>query len=542
MLKCEICNFETTNLIAHLKSHNITGEEYRKKYNYNGKLFDANSNKIIDNVNADTLHQIKCYYVRHNNSLKNTAKLFNMSTSSLTRLLRKNNIVKPREYRYEVMKTNSIKKYGVSSVNMTEEKKTKTKTTLLEKYGVSSVFQINEVKEKIKKNNLEKYGVEYFLASSQCRAALKNKYGKRGFVSMHIPEKYIDIISNKEKFHSWCIETNAKLSRKPKVGELSKEANVTKSLIYSKIREYDCRDLIDYTIPELEIYVKDWLDSLNIKYIMHDRKIIHPKELDFYLPECNIAIEVNDTYSHNSTRTSFGDNNITPTKYHQNKVIECMSKGVHLIHLYEWEILDEHKFNKIKTYILSLIGKVDKKIYARKCKIKEVYKSEARQFYRENHLQGPINSLNINYGLYYDNVLVSCMSFGKPRFNKKYEYELLRFANKAGYSVVGAASKLFNAFTEEYNPNNIISYCDMDKFSGRVYEFLGFNEIDCASPTFTWTDYERIFNWKVILDKGPDKILGTDYGKGANNEEIMLKEGFVKVYNSGNKVYVWNND
>lgn len=314
---------------------------------------------------------------------------------------------------------------------------------------------------------------------------------------------------------------------------------MTKSLIYSKVREYNCRDLIDYTIPELEIIIKDLLDNLHIKYVMHDRKYIKPQELDFYLPKYSIAIEVNDTYSHNSTFGSFGANNITPMKYHQNKVFAANKAGIRLIHLYEWDLIDSNRFNKIKQYLIDIV-KYDNLVYARKCRIEKISKSDARNFYKEYHLQGAVNNLDINYGLYYENELISCMSFGKPRFSKNCEYELLRYANKYSYRIIGGAEKLFKHFIEEYCPNSIISYCDIDKFSGQVYEKLGFKFNRYTAPTFNWTDYDRVLNWKVVLDKGPDKILGTNYGKGTSNEEIMIKEGFVKVYNSGNKVYIWN--
>ena len=44
--------------------------------------------------------------------------------------------------------------------------------------------------------------------------------------------------------------------------------------------------------------MKDILDKLNIEYIQHDRKLIGPKELDFYLNNYKIAIECNGTYWH----------------------------------------------------------------------------------------------------------------------------------------------------------------------------------------------------------------------------------------------------
>ena len=40
------------------------------------------------------------------------------------------------------------------------------------------------------------------------------------------------------------------------------------------------------------------LEELDIKFVEHNRKIISPKELDFYLPDYNSAIECNGLYWH----------------------------------------------------------------------------------------------------------------------------------------------------------------------------------------------------------------------------------------------------
>ena len=50
----------------------------------------------------------------------------------------------------------------------------------------------------------------------------------------------------------------------------------------------------------------------------------------------------------------------------------------------------------------------------------------------------------------------------------------------------------------------------------------------------------------MLRQLGADKILGTNYGKpevcGLNNRDIMIKEGFVEVYDCGQSVYVWNKE
>ena len=77
------------------------------------------------------------------------------------------------------------------------------------------------------------------------------------------------------------------------------------------------------------------------------------------------------------------------------------------------------------------------------------------------------------------------MTFGKSRFNKKFEWELLRFCNKLGYHVPGAAGKLLKHFERNWNPKSLISYADRRWSRGKLYEALGF-KIDHVSRPDYW--------------------------------------------------------
>lgn len=112
-----------------------------------------------------------------------------------------------------------------------------------------------------------------------------------------------------------------------------------------------------------------------------------------------------------------------------------------------------------------------------------------------NHIQGFVNS-NIKIGLYYEQELVSIMTFDKFEGRKKLpdlEWNLNRFCNKIGYSITGGASKLLNYFTNKYLPNRIISYADKDWSVGNLYEKLGFISINESIPDYKYlVDKKRI--------------------------------------------------
>ncbi len=114
------------------------------------------------------------------------------------------------------------------------------------------------------------------------------------------------------------------------------------------------------------------------------------------------------------------------------------------------------------------------KLRASKLQLREVSLQEEKQFLNENHYQGFVPSLWCK-GLYDDDKLVILMSFGTPRYNKRFDWELLRLATKKDYQVYGGASKLFNDFKDN-NVGSIISYCNESLFSGKVYDILGFSK------------------------------------------------------------------
>lgn len=81
------------------------------------------------------------------------------------------------------------------------------------------------------------------------------------------------------------------------------------------------------------------------------------------------------------------------------------------------------------------------KINARDCVIKQLSNSVYKNFVNKYHTQ-KYSVANLSYGLYYKEELVQIMSFGTPRFNKNYQYEIIRECTKNNYRIRGGTSKL----------------------------------------------------------------------------------------------------
>ena len=274
--------------------------------------------------------------------------------------------------------------------------------------------------------------------------------------------------------------------------------------------------------------LKDFITSLSVDITGNTRKIIHPLELDIYIPNHNIAIEYNGLYWHSEEHK---DKN-----YHINKTLECEKQSIKLIHIFEDEWI--HKEEIVKSRLMNLLGLTPNKIYGRKCIIKEVFSKGSKEFLNSNHIQGNVNS-KIRFGLYHNEELVSLMTFGKLRknmgkVNLDGSYELLRFCNKLDTTVIGGADKLLKHFIKTYNPKELISYADRRWSQGNLYEKLGFKFSHDSKP-----NYYYIFNTKrkYRFNFRKDILIKEGYDPLKSEHEIMLERGIYRIYDCGNKCY-----
>ena len=199
--------------------------------------------------------------------------------------------------------------------------------------------------------------------------------------------------------------------------------------------------------------------------------------------------------------------------------------------------------DKLKI-INNLQSKVN--IYARTLIIKEVPEIDCNIFLNTYHYQNTCKNQTIRLGLYNkDNTLLQLITFGKPRYNKNYEYELLRLCTNSKYNIIGGVNKLFNYFINNYNPSSIISYCDNSKFKGFVYTKLGFNLITKGNPNKHWYNpktKKHITN-NLLLQRGFSQLHSdSNYklnNKGDNNIQLMLNAGYLEIYDCGQSTYAW---
>jgi hypothetical protein len=278
----------------------------------------------------------------------------------------------------------------------------------------------------------------------------------------------------------------------------------------------------NYLEKELLSFIKSIIPNETI--IENDRSVIPPKELDIFIPSLKIAVEFNGVYWHKADKVG--------KFYHRDKLLLCNEKGITLIQIWEddWilkkEIVKSILSNKLNQSLFN-------RIFARKCLIKEVTKSEEKSFLEDNHLQG-YNSSTVCYGLYHNNELVQLISF----VNKKDHWEIQRLCTKKYVNVIGGFSKLFNHFLNNLKePKKIISYVNADVFTADSYIKNGFVNLGLTDPGYFYSDmgirYHRQNFQKHKLIKDHLEL------SNLTEKEIMKELGYEKIYNSGNYKLVY---
>ena len=131
-------------------------------------------------------------------------------------------------------------------------------------------------------------------------------------------------------------------------------------------------------------------------------------------------------------------------------------------------------------------------MFARNCEVRKIDKETAAAFLNENHSYGDA-ACRYRYGLYLKRytgkrgesgitpgTLVAVATFSNARKWQKGEktirsYEWTRYASLPGVRINGGMGKVLKAFIKEVQPDDIMSYADLEWSEGAVYEQLGFS-------------------------------------------------------------------
>ena len=304
---------------------------------------------------------------------------------------------------------------------------------------------------------------------------------------------------------------------------------------YEHLQNRGCPSCSHSTSKE-EVNICNYLNSIDIACKQRVKNIINPYELDIYIPDKKVAIEYDGVIWHSE---KFGKDK----NYHLMKTELCEKQGIRLIHIFEDEWLEHSDIVKSKLRHILGCDKDLQKVFARKCIIKEIDVTKAREFLEKNHIQGFSRS-SMYLGCFYNDNLVGVMSFKKETKDSD-KWELTRFATDINKHCIGVGGKLFKYFVKHYNPSEVKSFADrrwtMDK-NNNLYVKLGFYVDNILKPDYHYVvGNQRLhkfgFRKKILLKKYADKGLS----QNMTEHEMCQKLGFQRIYDCGLIKYKWVN-
>jgi G:T-mismatch repair DNA endonuclease (very short patch repair protein) len=491
------------------------------------EIKDKLKNSLLDTYGVDHFSKTEEFKEKYKNTcLKNFGVDNTFKSTTHKEKIKKSNLEKfgveyPQQNIDIKEKTTKsfLDNYGVKRYSQTTEFKSKIKEISQSRWGVDNYSQSLEYREKVKETSIENWGVEHYSKTEEFKNKLRNN--RENLTKLRYENligEGFEIIdyrnSNFEIFHKEC----------------SRNFKINRDLLYSRhnLKICICTKCLDINLghSNMELEIQDFLNSLNLSYNKKDRSILEGKELDIYLPDYKLAIEMNGVYWYSEIYLD--------KYYHRDKTFKCKEKDIHLLHI--WEDDWKYKRDITKSIILNKLNLIDNKIYARKCKIKLVDSNDSSQFLNLNHIQGSSPS-QLKLGLYFNGELVSLMTFGWRFTNSKKEYELIRFCNKINYNVIGAASKLFSYFLKNYDVEQIISYSDISLFSGNLYQKLGFEKISLSKPNYFWV-VDGIRKHRFNFNK--KRLIKMGYDKNKSESQILQEIGYYRVYSCGQEKWIFN--
>jgi hypothetical protein len=536
MIVCKICNKQFKSIItnSHLKTHELTTDDYKLQYgidSLSSEEFRIEKSKSVSGENNPMFGN------RHTEEAKNL-----ISEKKKGRVTRTgpitgqalNNLregIKRREEKYNSGEMNRAKRLPTS----------------------------NETKIKISKS-IKKYAAEnYEELSNRGRKAYITKVNNGTYKNFLPPWEELSedqknrMLSGLKKYnefktqrsHDRCVEKinelNLILLNNISENSLKLQCNICKTIFNftrqvfteSKFNTELCpgcfpRDIIRSKAEE-EIY--SFVKTIIPNVISNDRTVINPLEIDIFIPELKIGFEYSGLYWH-SESGNLKANRVKDFDNYKQKLAK--DKGIQLYIIFEDEW--ENKREIVKSRICNILNVSNKKIYARDCNLKSISSKEANVFLQENHLQGGGRS-NARYGLYYNDKLISVMTFSNNNISRKINnWEINRFCSKLDHTIVGGASKLFKRFLTDYNPKEVISYADSRWSNGDLYKILGFNFVHKTHSNYWYfrpNELIRKHRYGFRKNKNDNPNL-TEY-------ENRLNEGYLRIWDCGSTKWCYNN-
>lgn len=437
--------------------------------------------------------------------------------------------LKAPQIRQKCVSTNLVR-YGTENAGAAPGHISKRKATCIKRYGVENPFQLSEFQAKADATMIKKYGtaIPYHISSVLERGKQTTRVAM-GAPRFELGASEYERVTSLLDDRDWCYDQHVYM--KKTLTKISEELCVSPSMVCTYFEGHGI-EIASLATSQAERDIVAFIATVYDGVIeTRCRNVIPPKEVDIYLPHKQLAIEVNGVFWHGERK---GKNE----SYHIDKTTRCNASGVRLIHITDTEWLTKQPI--VKSRISSLLG-VNNVMPARKTSVRVLTSPEAREFFDANHIQGGGVKASIAYGLVHDDRVVAAMSFGRARYSKKAEWELLRYANILYTTVVGGAGKLFSHFIRTHQPHSVISYSDKRWNTGNVYKTVGFGYSHTSPPNYYYfspPNTQKLYHRSQFQKHKLVNLLET-FDPALTEWENMKNNGFDRIWDCGSDVWVF---
>ena len=490
-----------------------------------------------------------------------------------------------KQHKKYVQKHTCLELYGVDSSAKVADIQAKQKATVKAKYGAENIMQTDTGKKHLQKTMMERYGVPCNLMArddvydfSKCcyDALMSDSAWVRVLKKLASDKKVAYDMLYKEYplYHrdfilsmhvSDHIETLCKAWKKAGRDVIKYPTNtffkMPVVMASTFLNEYAKKDLI--SLPsnfncfksQYELMVANYLDSLGVKYEVNNRSVLGGKEIDFYISDKKVGIEINPSVSHNSNKYAKNRGRLFGSKeelYHYDKYKAAAKAGIVLLQLFEYDLNPEQFEKKTKYLLKQKLCGYDEKVYARKTVVYEAkrdIRTKCVAFLNDYHLQGSATATKY-FAMEYCGDLVGVASFKQ---HKGY-VELKRLCFKRGVQVLGGLSKFISAyFKSDVDCDIIKSFSDNNIGNGMSYEKAGaelVGEIKTSLCFISPSNGLDMYSWQIatpwsakigVLSKYTSQLSAQneidEYIETKMPHRFDDGHGYDRVYRVGSKIW-----
>lgn len=410
---------------------------------------------------------------------------------------------------------NNIDKFGVVGISQLPEIKHKIKQTFLERYGVENAMHVPAFEEKKKQTCFNKYG-------TSCTATLPSVLLKRQRTSYQrygfsVKSTYSDYTKEKLMNAEWLFHQYTTEGKS--INQIANDLNVYGGVLSTYFAKYEIP--IDkyraYTITssKAEKEITDFIQNINVGTVISgDRKQIHPKELDIYIPSLKIAVEYNGILWHSESKNK---NHL----YHLNKTNACKNVGIDLIHIDEDVWVEKPQV--VKQFLLHhLMHKIASDEHPGI--VSTIPSKQAENFISQNSLYetAPLNSTALSLKKE-DGNTVGVLCFVQQGED---EYRIV-VCESINETLSNSLKPLLDYFVTEYNPKRITVVHDK-RIPVEFNLFVmnnGFKPLYETTPTCKYFTLSNVMNFLTESEIDP---------------QTMTK--YSRIWDCGTSVWEWRRE